>query len=112
MSSKINVWKLEASAQDCYRAVEEVHGNLMLASVEDKQNKTRIMVSELLHATENLKLPNMPNKFKIDGDGYNSLEGFNVMDLYHSQESWKAQGLNRPGKEHTHQSSAETFTDA
>ena len=97
MSSKINVWNLEASAQDCYRAVEEVHGNLILASVEDKQNKTRIMVSELLHATENLNLPNMPNKFnlKIDGDGYNSLEGFNIMDLYHSQESWKAhwQGL-------------------
>ena len=71
MSSKINVWNLEASAQDCYRAVEEVHGNLMLASVEDKQNKTRIMVSELLHAMENLNLPNMPtrNKFKIDGNG-------------------------------------------
>ena len=103
MSSKINVWNLEAGAQDCYRAVEEVHGNLMLASVEDKQNKTRIMVSELLHAMENLNLQNMPNKFKIDGDGYNSLEGFNVMDLYHSQESWKqwkAQGLNRLGKEH------------
>ena len=52
MSSKINVWNLEASAQDCYRAVEEVHGNLMLASVEDKQNKIRIMVSELLHAMD------------------------------------------------------------
>ena len=57
----------------------------MLASVEDKQNKARIMVSELLHATENLNLPNMPNKFKIDGDGYNSLEGFDVMYLNHSQ---------------------------
>ena len=57
MSSKIIVWNFEARAQDCYRAVEGVHCTLMLASVEDKQNKHRIIVSELLHATENLNLP-------------------------------------------------------
>ena len=84
MSSKINIWNLEIGAQDCYRAVEGVHQALMLASVEDKQTKTRISISELLHATDNLNLPNMPNKFKIDGEGHNTLEGTHVLNLYHT----------------------------
>ena len=41
----------------------------------------------------------MPKKFKIDGEGYKSLEGFNVMDLCYSQDSRKAQGLNWQGRE-------------
>lgn len=99
MSSKINIWNLEIGAQDCYRAVEGVHQALMLASVEDKQTKTRISISELLHATDNLNLPNMPNKFKIDGEGHNTLEGTHVLNLYHTQDTWKELGLTRPGRD-------------